>query len=93
MSEQHTVTVFVQPPSVDCRQCDMTKKIMDKEGIEYDVKIFTEEDVVRFKAGIDVQGTHTVLMSAPVVILGDLDNPTAAWAGFQPHNIKEIKNV
>lgn len=84
------VTVFVQPPGIPCGQCHMTKKVMDMEGIPFDERVFTEDLISDFKAGIEVQGQIVQLMSAPVVIIGDLENPDAAWAGFQPQKIKDI---
>jgi glutaredoxin-like protein NrdH len=69
-------TVYSKPA---CVQCDMTKKMLDKNGIEYTVVDITE----------DLQAYEKIVamgfMSVPVVISGD-----NAWAGFQPDKINAI---
>lgn len=69
-------TVYSKPA---CVQCDMTKKMLDKNGIEYTVIDITE----------DVQAYDKIVsmgfMSVPVVISGD-----QAWAGFQPDKINAL---
>jgi glutaredoxin-like protein NrdH len=57
----------------------MTKKMLDKNGVEYTVVDITE----------DLQAYDKIVsmgfMSVPVVISGD-----QAWAGFQPDKINAI---
>lgn len=69
-------TVYSKPA---CVQCDMTKKMLDKNGIEYTVIDITE----------DAQAYEKIVsmgfMSVPVVISGD-----QAWAGFQPDKINSL---
>lgn len=69
-------TVYTKPA---CIQCEMTKKYMDKNGIEYNTVDITQ----------DQEALDMVLAmgfsSAPVVISGDL-----SFAGFQPDKINEI---
>jgi glutaredoxin-like protein NrdH len=69
-------TVYSKPA---CVQCDMTKKMLDKNGVEYTVVDITE----------DLQAYDKIVsmgfMSVPVVISGD-----QAWAGFQPDKINAI---
>jgi len=69
-------TVYSKPA---CVQCDMTKKMLDKNGIEYTVVDITE----------DLQAYEKIVgmgfMSVPVVISGDV-----AWAGFQPEKINSL---
>lgn len=69
-------TVYSKPA---CVQCDMTKKMLDKNGIEYTVVDITE----------DIQAYDKIVslgfMSVPVVISGD-----QSWAGFQPDKIQSL---
>lgn len=66
-------TVYTKP---SCVQCDMTKRYMDKNGIEY-----TTVDITQDQEALDmILGMG--FSSAPVVISGDL-----SWAGFQPDKI------
>lgn len=66
-------TVYTKP---SCVQCDMTKRYMDKNGIEYNTVDITEDpEALDMILGMGFS-------SAPVVISGDL-----AWAGFQPDKI------
>jgi glutaredoxin-like protein NrdH len=63
----------------NCVQCDMTKRLMDKAGIEYDVINISqnpEELDKLIKLGY---------RAAPVVIT---DNDS--WAGFQPDKITAL---
>jgi glutaredoxin-like protein NrdH len=57
----------------------MTKKMLDKNGIEYTVVDITE----------DIQAYDKIVslgfMSVPVVISGD-----QSWAGFQPDKIQSL---
>lgn len=71
-----TVTVWTLP---DCRQCDMTKKVLTRHGIPHQVADLTEAPDVaeRFKAA-----GH---LSAPVVEAGE-----QVWSGFRPDLIKEL---
>jgi glutaredoxin-like protein NrdH len=66
-------TVYTKP---SCVQCDMTKRMLDKIGVEYSTVDITEDsDALEMILGMGFQ-------SAPVVISGDL-----SWAGFQPDKI------
>lgn len=69
-------TVYTKPY---CVQCDMTKKMLDKIGVEY-----TTVDITK-----DLDAFEKVLgmgfKSAPVVIT---DND--AWAGFNPDKINSL---
>lgn len=69
-------TVYSKP---SCVQCDMTKKMLDKNGIEYTVIDITQDSQAYDK--IVAMG----FMSVPVVISGD-----QAWAGFQPEKINSL---
>jgi glutaredoxin-like protein NrdH len=66
-------TVYTKPA---CVQCDMTKRYMDRIGVEYKtVDITQDEAALKMILGMGFQ-------SAPVVI-SDAGN----WAGFQPDKI------
>jgi glutaredoxin-like protein NrdH len=70
------VTVYTKPA---CVQCDMTKKMLDKNNIEYNTVDITE-DVSAFEM---IKGMG--FMSAPVVI-----TDTDSWAGFKPDKILKL---
>lgn len=70
-----TVRVYTKP---DCRQCDMTKRLLDGEGVSYVVEDLTDAGNLAAAKALG----HT---SAPVVVVGD-----ESWAGFQPDRIKEL---
>lgn len=65
----------------NCVQCDMTKKLMDRLGIEYITEDATEED--NLAVFVDLG-----FLAAPVVAVGDSRDDM--WSGFQPDRIKEI---
>jgi glutaredoxin-like protein NrdH len=69
-------TVYVKP---SCVQCDMTKRFMDKNGIEY-----TTVDITQDQEAFDmVMGMG--FKSAPVVI-----SDSGSWSGFQPDKLSEL---
>lgn len=60
----------------NCVQCDMTKRYMDKNGIQYDTVDITENpEALEMILGLGFS-------SAPVVI-----SEKGTWAGFQPDKI------
>ena len=66
-------TVYTKP---SCVQCDMTKRYLDKQGIDY-----TTVDITQDPEALDlILGMG--FSSAPVVI-SDQGN----WAGFQPDKL------
>ena len=68
------MTVVYTKPS--CVQCDMTKRYMDKIGVEYTtVDITQDQEALDLILGMGFQ-------AAPVVISGNM-----SWAGFQPEKI------
>lgn len=69
-------TVYTKPA---CVQCDMTKRMLDKMGIEYETVDITE-DAAAFDMIVGMG-----FKSAPVVIT-DSDS----WAGFQPDKITAL---
>jgi len=66
-------TVYTKPA---CVQCDMTKRYMDKNGIEY-----TTVDITKDPEALDMI-LEMGFQSAPVVI-----SEAGNWAGFQPDKI------
>lgn len=69
-------TVYTKPA---CVQCEQTKKLLDRNGVEYNVVDITKDLEAYDK--IVAMG----FMAAPVVISGD-----QSWAGFQPDKINAI---
>ena len=67
------ITVYTKPA---CVQCTMTKKALDKAGLEYDTVDISEDPAAYEKV------VALGFMSAPVVIAGD-----DSWAGFKPEKI------
>lgn len=69
-------TVYTKPA---CVQCDMTKRYLDKAGIEYDTV-----DITQDPTALDmILGMG--FSSAPVVI-----SENGSWAGFQPDRLNEL---
>jgi glutaredoxin-like protein NrdH len=75
------VTVYTLPV---CVQCNQTKKLMDREGIEYDVVDLMGEPELAAKFKEDG------FLQAPIVVVG---NDGRRWGGFRPDLIKELKPV
>lgn len=76
-----TVTVYEQPPEVDCRQCRMTKNLLDKLGVPYTVEVLE---------GANLDAARALgHLSAPVVIV-ERHGETESWAGFVPDKIKGL---
>lgn len=69
------VRVYSKP---DCVQCDRTKKLMDREGIE-----FVEESIL--EEGNMAAAKELGLLTAPVVAVG-----AEVWAGFRPDKIMAL---
>ncbi len=71
------MTVVYTKPS--CVQCEQTKKLLDKNGVEY-----TTVDISQDQEAYD-KIVAMGFMAAPVVISGD-----QAWAGFNPEKINSL---
>ncbi len=69
-------TVYTKP---NCVQCDATKRMMDKLGVEY-----TTIDIAANPEELD-KLIQMGYKSAPVVITND-----DSWAGFQPDKISDL---
>ena len=63
----------------NCVQCDMTKRLMDKVGIEYDTVNISENPEALDKL------IQLGYRAAPVVI-----TENDSWAGFNPDKIAEL---
>ena len=74
------VTVYSLP---NCVQCDRTKKLMEREGVEYVPVMLNEhpELAAEFK--------EAGFLQAPIVVVG---NDGRRWGGFRPDLIKELKS-
>lgn len=70
-------TVYTKP---QCVQCDMTKRMMDKIGVEY-----TTVDIVENPEELN-KLIEMGYRAAPVVVA---DNGES-WAGFQPDKIEAL---
>ena len=63
----------------NCVQCDMTKRLMDKVGIEYDVVNISQNPEALDKL------IELGYRAAPVVI-----TENDSWAGFNPDKIADL---
>jgi len=75
------VTVWTKS---ECSQCTMTKKFLDRKGIDFEEADLetSPEQLQKFKdAG---------LLQAPIVVLG---NNGRTWAGFRPDLIEELSHL
>lgn len=71
------VTVYSKP---DCVQCDSTKRLMDREGIEYtSVDITQDKEAYDYVLGLGYQ-------AVPVVVAGEQH-----WYGFRAERVKGLK--
>ena len=70
------VKIYTKP---NCVQCDMTKKLLDKNGVDY-----TTVDITKDQDAYD-EVVNMGFLAAPVVISGE-----DSWAGFQPDKINSI---
>jgi glutaredoxin-like protein NrdH len=77
---QKKVTVYTK---YGCPQCDMTKRVLDEEGIKY-TAINVQDDEKAMEYVKNVLG----LTSMPVVVV-EGEEP---FTGFRPDKLQEIKN-
>lgn len=75
------ITVYSLP---SCVQCNQTKKLMDREGIDY-LAVQLEE-----RPDLAAKFKEEGLLQAPIVVVG---NDGRRWTGFRPDLIKELKTV
>ena len=72
------ITVYTKP---SCVQCTMTRKQLDKLGIEHQViDVTADPDAHAYVTGLGYQ-------TAPVVVVGDGERH---WSGFSPDKIKAL---
>lgn len=63
----------------NCMQCKMTKKLLDKEGADYqEINIDEQTDMIDYVKSLG-------FTSVPVVKVGEI-----SFSGFQPSKLKEI---
>ncbi|UKA59190.1 glutaredoxin family protein [Arthrobacter sp. FW306-2-2C-D06B] len=67
----------------DCRQCDMTKGLLTKEGVHF-TSVNVEEDATAYRYVTETLGIRQM----PVVITSTLEGEEV-WSGFQPAKIRE----
>lgn len=72
-----TVTVYTLP---DCIQCEMTKKYLDKNKIEYST-VNMNEDKEAFE-----KVSELGYKQAPVVVYNNFH-----WSGFRPDKIQALR--
>jgi glutaredoxin-like protein NrdH len=71
-----SVLIYVKP---QCVQCDQTKRILDREGIEYSTIDITQDAAALEKV------LALGFKSAPVVVTEE-----ESWAGFNPAKINSL---
>ncbi len=72
------ITVYTQP---SCPQCDMTKKVLDKLGIEHEtVDVTADPDAHAYVTGLGYA-------QAPVVVVGDGEEH---WSGFRAERLRGL---
>lgn len=69
-----------------CPQCDMTKMVLNGEGIKFDM-INIQDDTDEGREGYRVVTEELKLTSMPVVIVEGQE----PFTGFQPEKLKAIK--
>lgn len=67
----------------ECPQCDMSTKVLDKEGIDF-TYIDIEEDDAAYKYVTTTLGFR----QAPAIVVRYPDGSESHWAGFRPDKIK-----
>lgn len=77
-----TITLYTLP---DCRQCDMTKKWLDKREITYqviDISLTENKPILEAIKELGYTG-------APVVIISEFTELDTHWYGFNPIKLEE----
>ena len=67
----------------DCRQCDMTKGLLDRDGIYY-TAVNVEEDATAYWYVTE----HLGYRQMPVLEVSTIEG-NVIWSGFQPLKVKE----
>lgn len=78
---ERIITVYTKS---NCMQCEMTKRYMEMENIEFSV-VDVEQDEMAIKMLV-LHGYQGV----PVVAVDGFDN---SWSGFRPDRLEELKGV
>ncbi len=76
-----TIRVYTKP---NCQQCELTKDLLTKKGLPFEVEDITEP------ANLEAAKSMG-LTSAPVVVVQDgVHSPAESWAGFRPDLIEQV---
>lgn len=67
----------------DCRWCDMTKMVLDREGIHY-TAVNVEEDATAYAYVTETLNRREMPVVVAAAMSGDV-----VWSGFQPVMIRE----
>jgi glutaredoxin-like protein NrdH len=67
----------------NCRSCDMTKKVLDREGVYY-TAVNVEEDATAY-----AYVTETLNRREMPVVIASAPEGDVIWSGFQPAMIRE----
>ncbi len=74
-----SVTVYTMP---DCIQCDMTKKVLTRENVEFStVDISTNSEAYELITSLGYK-------QAPVVVAGE-----SHWSGFRLDKIASLRSI
>ena len=70
-----------------CMQCKITKKVLDKYGVEY--------ESIELKSGEERPEEVKAFQSAPVVVVTNKDDGEiiSSWSGFSESRIKSLTNL
>lgn len=82
IQERDAVAVIVYTKD-DCRQCNMTKTLLDKAGIVY-TTVNAEHDETAYRYVTEALGFRQM----PVVVAAT-ESGDEVWSGFQPAKIRE----
>lgn len=67
-----------------CGQCDMTKRMFDREGVNYEeIDMTLDPEALNLVKGLG-------FFQAPVIIA---EHANLSWSGFRPDMIKEMLNT
>lgn len=71
-----SITVYTKP---NCQGCNLTKRLLDKQGSDYKLIDITEDPAAMERI------KELGYLQAPVV-----ETPTETWSGFRPDKITKL---
>lgn len=77
-SDKLASTVVVLVPEGQCSKCQVTKRLMTKEGLAYTTRVATQEEISLAKA-LGHQAFPIVLVNNKIM-----------WSDFRPHLVKAL---